>query len=457
MEEVKHGMTPETIDPLGASSREPRVLERQTRVWFHDKLLTLLGWDLGIGGDVGQEVRIKANTTRFIDYVGMTPDPRAEPVIVFEAKAWDEPAVAPRSAEFGGRSATDLIVDGLRHVRDGGEQKTSPIVGLWHRHLEQTKRYVCAIHANGGHKVARSVISSGTWMVVFKEPTETFVGSGKVDSSHIEVLEIDDFLKRGRDMFRLLGRRCLVDESPFVIRVGQLGSYLGSGEATHAFHAVHVRYEESGSSLFRRFPRVLVYAALVFERKDRTTVTVVDERPVELPNDNRRSEDEMGAHLAMVGGHANDLLERCSAEMDCVFTVHELARFRGFTLDQKPAGRVVKPLGPGPNEWLLVTGRSTHFLRERPEVPACKFHSWAQARAQRVESGPTAVSTPSVGVLRSFFVDQELHHCAHQVVLDRKTARCHIAAFDHRICCRACGYVDTCWTQHEISRLPCGT
>jgi hypothetical protein len=51
------------------------LLEHGTRILFFDRFLTLLGWSLGLGGNVAEEARIKAETTRFLDYVGLNAAP----------------------------------------------------------------------------------------------------------------------------------------------------------------------------------------------------------------------------------------------------------------------------------------------------------------------------------------------------------------------------------------------
>ena len=108
-----------------------------------------------------------------------------------------------------------------------------------------------------------------------------------------------------------------------------------------------------------------------------------------------------------------------------------------------------------PNEWLLVTGGGPHYLLEVPVVHPCRFHNWADCRDIDRQIGTAAVSTPCTSSPRSFFVDAQMYHCAHQTVQDRRHTRCYIAALDERTCCRACVYQELCWTPAERGQLPC--
>ena len=88
--------------------------EHDTRILFFDRLLTSLGWRLGAHGNVQEEARIKADTTRFMDYVGINQETKT-PLMIFEAKAWDVPFVSARNPEDKARDE-DLIVMAIRHI-----------------------------------------------------------------------------------------------------------------------------------------------------------------------------------------------------------------------------------------------------------------------------------------------------------------------------------------------------
>ncbi|MDE0422425.1 MAG: hypothetical protein OXK76_16295 [Gammaproteobacteria bacterium] len=461
VEDVTRELPYTNVDPFGSGFDEAPKNERETRAWFHDRLLALLGWDLGIGGDIIQETRVKDGSRYFIDYVGLKTQQPPAPVLLLEAKPWGQPWVAARTAGQSTPSSADLIVAGLQHVSAGGQKDTAPVNTLWHDHLEQASDYANAVYASGANDVSRLILSSGDWMVVFTQPIATFVDRKRVDASHVELFAVADYVKHGRRIFELLSRWSLADQIPFALRVGQLGSYLAPDIEYSVYHGVHVTYQVSGSELFARVPRILVYAAIVFERDDGTTVSVIDEKADELPGSTEESNGRLRDHLTIVASHASALLHRCSDEMGRELKPGELSRFGSFprdnVFDEGVGRKVVKPLKMAPDEWLFVTGQKTHFLRERPSVEACRFHEWRKARDSGNGIGPGAVNTPCVVETRAFFVDGEAHHCAHQVVVDRRWARCQIAPLDGRVCCRACVYERVCWANDEIAALPCGT
>jgi hypothetical protein len=126
------------------------------------------------------------------------------------------------------------------------------------------------------------------------------------------------------------------------------------------------------------------------------------------------------------------------------------------------------------NEFVLITGSESHYLRKEPTVPACPFHDWQKGVSvgeQYPEAGP--LSLPSINP-RAFFATPGLHHCAHQQVHAAKSspiteanrqhcgsrsgadnaAFCEIWPFEHHLCCRTCVFEDVC-TKASVFHLPC--
>ncbi len=185
--------------------------EHDTRSLFIDRLLVLLGWRLGPHGNVLEEARLKADTTRFMDYVGVAERTQA-PLLIVEAKAWDKPYVTARVA--GGRETVrDLLVGAIRHLLDGKSADGSPVVKIWHEFLNQVHRYVRAMKIDYNHDTPRVVLASGPWLVVFAEPVATFV-NGAVSGDQIIIFQIDDYIARAQELFDL----------PFTARCSQ-GTY----------------------------------------------------------------------------------------------------------------------------------------------------------------------------------------------------------------------------------------
>lgn len=441
------------------------ILEHGTRRLFFDRFLALLGWGLGAAGDVAEEVRIKAETTTFIDYVGVNDATRA-PVLILEAKAWDKAFI---SAARGKPNATgkQLIISGIEHVNLGPNAGSSPVILAWLQHLEQVAGYVKDARARYKHDVPCAVLASGQWIVVFTNPVRTFC-DGIVDEDDIQVFLGQDFSEKAERIFELLSRERLAAIAPEHIRPTQVSQYLSLDQVTASFRAVLVTYSSRGSSIFHRMPEVLVYPALLLQRSDGLLFTVVDDdEPARLDMDtvqDGQGEPLLVTHVGVMDTRAAALLETCEAELGGVLALSPVDDFPGFNgkvIEAAPGAAAlqktyVRPLRKSADEWFIVTGQNAHFLLDRPSL-ACRFHSWSASREVRKEFGTSAVGLPSIADPRAFFTDGAHHHCSHRTIIDRRERTCFIAPLDRRLCCRACGFQTICWTDAERAAQPCGT
>lgn len=439
-------------EPYAGSGMQP-PLEHTTRLFFLDELMKLLGWSLGPCGNVLEEARLKAETTTFMDYVGVADT--KQPLLIVEAKAWDTPAIAPRKSRRYD-SAEDLLAAAIRHVRDGGLEKESPVTAVWHQYVKQLAGYVKNLKNQYHHDTQRAVLTSGQWLVVFKTPVQTFV-DGEVSTDHFIIFNKEDFTNKSRNIFLLLHRSILACEVPFPLRPSQLPSYAMANKITATFHGLHVHYERSGSSLFGPKPRILVYPAFILQRNDGVLLTVIMHSEGILLDYSKNDDDEptLNTHLEEVAALGTKVRKACEQELKVSFEPAPIGRFAGFpSSSQHSAGRTfVEAQQDHPDEWLMVTGEQPHFLSALPIIDRCRFHFWAGCGAEAI--GTSAISVRSVQP-RSFFIDTQAHHCAHQGLQDRRQERCHIMAIDERTCCQACVYRDICWTDDNRHLLPCG-
>jgi len=435
-------------DPFAEVDPSRRPHEHDTRLLFIDELLGLLGWRLGAHGNVLEEARLQAGTTKFMDYVGVVNITGA-PLLLVEAKAWDKPTI---SARVDGQYASEaeLVAAAVRHIRDGKGEETSPIISEWDSYLRQVHGYVQTLKDQYSHSLPRAAIISGEWMVVFATPGETFLGVVRPDD--IAIFARAQFMARAEDIFKLLHRSTLVKDAPIPIRPAQLRQFIDLRGVVGAFPGLHVHYERTGSTLFARRPRVLIYPALFITCEDDVVFTVIDnDTPVELDYQKDASGNEtLVPHLNMIQVRSSALLTACGAELGGELPMAELSAFPGFQ-SQRMSRALVGELTAA-DEWLVVTCGAAHFLLAEPRVQ-CRFHSWAECGADAAL--PSAISVRSIDPA-AFFVDTQRHHCAHQVVQDRRRERCLIQPIDSRTCCQACVYLEHCWTAEERASLPCG-
>ena len=463
---IRMELEPVTPDPYHGVGNQ-LVHEHDTRILFFDRFLTLLGWSLGMGGNVREEARIKAETTRFLDYVGVNDQSRS-PVLILEAKAWDKPMVR---AGTGKPQATErqLIVEAIRHIHANGSRGNSPVIGDWHDYLEQVAGYVRTYKSRYHHDIPCAVLASGQWLVIFKSPVRTFV-DGEVTDEQFHIFQGNQILTDAREIFLLLNKSRLASVAPIHIRPAQLRHHLTAANTAAAYHALLVRYESMGATVFAKMPQILVYPALMLQRDDGTIFTVIDrERPnyMNLDRADENGHASLTTHLAAVADEAAQLLQTCSQELGMDLTPFDLSDFPGFAIgttntgdEMLPLGReskaVVRPFGCVADEWIIVTGTQTHYLLPQPEIN-CRYHAWNECRADGRQIGTSAVGTPSTETPRSFFTDGHFYHCAHTTVDDRRSERCQIAPLDMRTCCRACGLQTVCWSDAEAGQLPCGS
>jgi hypothetical protein len=440
----------------GAGIQEPH--EHDTRIYFLDQFLALLGWQLGPDGNVSEEARVKAETTTFMDYVGVNPSTKA-PVLILEAKAWDKPIVSPRGGKRPDATHRELIVEAIQHIVDGKSKNTSPVTVEWHENLMQIIGYVRDLKARYGHDVPRVVLGTGRWLLIFTTPVETFV-DGDVRESGFRLFELPEFASSSREIFRLLSCQQLIEIVPEHIRPSQLTTYMYPDDLIAAYFATLVKYERTGSVAFAVLPRVLIYPAVIIQRKGGGLLTVLGQRPPITMNRSPGG-DDLQLHIAEVEQALSELRAACAAELGRDIALNNVSDFPGF-VDPRGVGTAfnvrrnnVRPFGRQGDEWIFVLGSWSHHMLPEPQID-CRFHSWSECHGSACAIGNSAISIPTTINPRAFFPDGSKYHCANQVVQDRRESRCLIAPLDTRICCRACAYQNDCWTEQELNALPCG-
>lgn len=469
LDEVERELGSAAPDPY-AGAGQGRPLEAQTRVRFFDRFVSLLGWDLGLGGDMAQEARIRAETTTYMDYVGVTRLTRV-PVVLLEVKAWDKPFIGRARGRSGTENAAELLVEGIRFFLDGGAKNLSPVTHEWYEYIEQVTGYVKGLMEQHGHELARAVLASGQWLIVFTAPVKTFV-NGNVSGADIMVLHRADFIANAPRIFSELSRQVLVRDVPFPLRPPQLPDYLSTDRLRAAYRGLLVHYQGKGTTIFARKPQLFVYPAVVLERTDGVLLTAVKESLEfelfvsrgQIAEGNLDSGwDNIDDHVKGVHAASEELLAECSRELGIAIEVSAITEFGGFPqalqLNAAPQPRiqfVMRATASG-DEWIIVTGEASHFLRRGPAVDHCRFHVWSECHRAGEALMQSPINFPRVQEPRSFFTDGQGHHCAHRTLDERRTSACHVRSIDQRVCCQACVFSTQCWSGERARNLPCGS
>jgi hypothetical protein len=431
--------------------------EHATRVYFLDELIELLGWTLGLGGNVVEEARLKDKTTTRMDYLGKACDTDV-PALLIEAKAWEMPFLRPRINEA--YRVDDVLAKAIDHWRGGGETAKSPLAGDWPDYIAQVGSYVSRLYKLHRHRLPRAVICSGQWIVVFIDPVGAFV-EGPAQSSSIKYFEKSNYNNDAPQLYELLSKDSLVKETPASVRPTEVSNFLTSNTLDKCFHAVLVSYETAGTSLFGKKPRIAIHPALVLQGLDGMRLTVLEETAAEYMEYGR---DEDGVdlfldvHVASIGEVAADLLKRTSEQLGVELRPCATVDFQGFPRQPLHGAEVVtsfvKDLPIHKDNWIVVTGQDTHFVRARPDLD-CDFHSWGTCKTARRAAGESAIMRPIISP-KVLFADDKPHHCAHSDVLDRRRSRCQVPMIDERLCCRGCTFAAVCWPGTVNPPLPCG-
>lgn len=431
--------------------------EHATRVYFLDDLIELLGWTLGLGGDVVEEARLKDKTTTRMDYLGKACETDV-PALLIEAKAWEKPFLQPR--KDGAFRVDDVLANAIDHWRGGGETAKSPLAGDWPDYIVQVGNYVSRLYNLHGHRLPRAVICSGEWIVVFIDPVAAFV-EGPAQSNSIKHFEKRNYKNDAPQLYELLSKDSLVEETPASVRPTEISNFLTSNTLDRCFHAVLVSYETEGTSVFGKKPRIAIHPALVLQDLAGMRLTVLEETDaeyIEYGRDEDGADLSLDAHVASIGEAAAALLKRTSEQLGVELYPSSVVDFLGFPKQPLHGPEVLKSLVKDlPNHkgnWIVVTGQDTHFVRARPDL-ACEFHSWGTCKAAQRAAGDLAIIRPTMSP-KALFADDKPHHCAHRDVLDRRETRCQVPMIDERLCCRGCMFAPVCWPGTVNPPLPCG-
>jgi hypothetical protein len=440
----------------GAAVGEPH--EHATRVYFLDELIELLGWTLGLGGDVVEEARLKDKTTTRMDYLGKACDSDV-PALLIEAKAWERPFLQPRLKVEAYR-VEKVLADAIDHWRGGGRTALSPLAGEWPDYIDQLGNYVKRLNAIHKHRLPRAVISSGQWIVVFIDPVAAFV-EGPAQITSIRFFEKGSYKDDASQLYDLISKDSLIAETPASVRPTEILKFLTSNTLDKCFHAVLVSYETAGSTVFGRKPRISIHPALVLQDLAGMQLTVLEESDgqyMDYGSDEDGADPSLDAHVATVSEAAVALLRKTSEQLGVELRPSSTVDFLGFPRQPLQGPEVLKSLVknlPRHNDnWIVVTGQDTHFARAGPDL-ACDFHNWGACNAGHRAQGSMAIIRPTM-TPRSLFVDDMPHHCAHRDVLYRRESRCQIPMIDERLCCRSCTFGSVCWPGTVDPPLPCG-
>ena len=402
-----------------------------------------------------------------------------KPLMIVEAKtpASDLPKLRPSGDEFE-RKLSDSHASVIAAGLEGAELMLD-----WNEWLSDLRAYVRDIWQESKTVPARAILTNGRWLIVFTDPDNCFLHfderDHRIDETSILVfqyggrVDADEFNERCKDIFNLLEYGHVLGDAP-VIKPVQLRAYIRSKTVERAMHGLWIRHSEDED---RRSsppaPKIRVQP-VVFLRLGRGAWLRVEtgrDNLLEVPADTDYK--SLRKHLRTVRKEALKLLRSIEHSLGSAIAVDELGNHYRDPASFKALRGVRRLASRGSTrEYLLITGKNTHFLKP-PEriVTNCRHHDWSNSNKQgcAATDGPIMLRSATE---RSFFKSTERHHCTHSDVAtikrnpvsslgpgrprsDSPNGRfCEIWNFEQHLCCRTCAFDDAC-AQERVFTLPC--
>jgi hypothetical protein len=311
-------------------------------------------------------------------------------------------------------------------------------------------------------------MTNGEWLILFLQPSDAFLQDDDHPCPPEAILVFkneNEIAERSSELYRLREHQHVLDEVPFVAP-GDVAFHVSGPSVRTAMHGLRLRYEQSHAL---KVPSPIIHVAPVVILRTELGATIRVENPdeqFELPH----APEQLGTHLTTVANAAQKLLREIGERLEKPLTP---ALIEVHFNDPQSFGAQKTVTRSSDDEYFLVTGQHTHYLRAEPSVPDCPYHEWGKSNSEAVAAPPGPITVSSVRE-RSFFFSRQIHHCAHAHVLQAKSNEitpanrprcgprsgddgepfCEIWSFEQRLCCRTCAFEGVC-TKANVFRLPC--
>lgn len=453
------GVVPEDVDV---------ALEAHGRNYLIDSLLAALNWNItsASGAYLANLIpenpihSFKENETRYIDYLGLETNTK-KPLLVVEAKRPGSPPPARKTPKDPPESLSEILLAGLKGAKLHYD---------WDKWLGQVRDYVKSIKQQTNVCPKRVVITDGEWLFVFLEPEALFLNSATAKATDIRAFVVHDAQpsifgeidSRFAELYGMLEYGQLAESLP-PISPAELLFHFEARDILEGLRGLLVNYVSFGGQ-WDTTPLVEI-TPLIFLRKPGARWL-----RVELKNLKRLPSDaaDLPTHLQEVAALSTALRDQIVAVLPgnhiWLTLQQHYADKPGF--EQLPGVRESQHRSKSGNQYVVITGSQTHYLREQPSVSACPYHQWTRAKAEGVAAPDHAAITlqSTDPDARVWFADGSTHHCAHKVIDTIKSkavvpanrsqcgtrsardheAFCEIRGFERHLCCRTCNFESVC-------------
>ena len=473
-ERSEPGVTPLYVDDC---------LEAHFREYFVNSFLQALNWRLNITTDEelpnlipeSPVASVSRGTKRRLDYLGIEQETH-RPLLIVETKHPRSPL--PQKKKISKRRSYEqsisdswpsIIADGLR-----GQE----LLGEWNDWLNDLRDYVLDVQDKSQTIPKRVILTNGNWLILFTDPADSFLPSDSQNANRIFAFiyeddgsrKRDDFADKCNDIFELLEHQRILGETP-PLNVGELTFHLSSEEVSGAMHGLRLMYTEKTDLFYAVSPIIDVTPVILLRSKYGAWLRVESGKEVQVPH----HYEQLGDHLYKMQEEAGQLLGKVNEVLDADLKASKIeAHYGSGEMFGSLKGITKLKSGGHYEEYLIVTGEYSHYLKPEPSVVGCQHHNWGYSNQQScAEPRLVSIQRRSTNP-RSFFITGEGHHCAHRDVSAAKASQitpdnrgrcgmrsgqnfsafCEIWAFEKHLCCRTCVFEGVC-TEAQSFRPPC--
>ena len=465
-------------EPTAEETKAKFDLEAHVRVYVVNSFLAALNWRMDVSAAEGllnlvpemALLSLENGTTRFLDYLGIERQTGA-PLLVVETKR-------PSSALPMLRESSDMYAQVNHSAIVSQGLNGTGLAYEWNKWLDTLRDYVRSVQVQAGRTPARAVITNGDWFILFLDPADSFLEAGTRDPAKILVIEgsggwdpnarqaaPSEMERRYAEVFEHLEYQKVLGTAP-PLSAGTVAFSIESKNVQRVMHGLKLSYEKV-RNVHTPSPHICVAPLLFLQSKFGAWLIVDASGKQFILPDKRR---QLGPHLEEVANASTDLLVQVNHALGTSIAPTRLSSHYAdaASFEALPGVRETSIF----NEYIMVTGNETHYLREKPTVSKCSFHNAAASFKKGVGRAP-AIMARSLEP-RAFFISGENHHCAHQEVWSAKAspitdanqagcgsrsgkpgqAFCEIWRVDEYLCCRTCVFESVC-TKAAVFHLPC--
>lgn len=468
------------------------ILEAHIREYLIDDLLAALNWQANLISEAQVTSSIDDNRIR-LDYLGFGKEADL-PLLIIETKRPRSPlpAIKDDKNKFDLGSSSKVNKPRPKHEESlaeiicAGLRKES-LTGDWNKWLEQIREYVQSVHSKTKKPLRRVVITSGRWLILFIDPTDSFLESEQCHPDNVQffwLTENDEEIRnkgdkdwnknklsgRYEELFCWLEHQRVLNETP-PLTLGEVAFWVKGEQVERALHGLKLLYSDK-QDFYSPDPVIKVMPVGFLRSTQGAWFRVESGVGFELPH----KPEEVPNHLNEVEQKAQELLTdvnrnlglslRASSIEDHYANDADFNLLRGIEVLKQQAT-------PLREEYLIVTGQHSHYLRIEPSVQNCIHHFWFQSQGKGCHKPDLPIVIRSIEE-RAFFKTDEIYHCSHRQVHDAKSstitvenksrcgarssgegsAFCEIWHFEKYLCCRTCVFENVC-TKAKAFQLPC--